>query len=109
MGRALGIEKKTQPTLKQHQGAKEGPQRHSSRVVTHLKTLSLQLATSTWGAEVAAWFAHWLCLLAVCNGSVISEQISFSACKSEALTGMAHPTLRLVSKRKQYQLMGSYM
>lgn len=60
MGRAPGIEKKhNQPTLKQHQGAKEGLQRHSSGVATHLKTLSLQLATSTWEAEVAACFAHW--------------------------------------------------
>lgn len=94
MGRAPGIEKKKRKKkLKQHQGVKEGLQKHSSGAETHLNALSLWFATSTWGVEVAACFADWWCLLAGCNDSVISEQISFCVCKSKALQGggTSHP------------------
>lgn len=57
-------------TLKQHQGAKEGPQKRWSGAETHLDTPSLRLVTSSLGAEVAACFAGRRCLLSSWNDGI---------------------------------------
>lgn len=60
----------TKKTLKQHQGAKEGPQMCWSGAETHLDTPSLRLETSSPCAEMAACFAGRCCVLSSCDAGV---------------------------------------